>query len=195
MLLCSGPHQHMALKLEALEGGMTPNTPRQKQAARTLQMLVDRYSVFACGRPLKVRVAADLQTALPDIGASLLVAAIRLHTNTPSYQRTLIQGGPRYDLDGNIAGEVDIGQIAHAIETLAKVEGSPRERQGYERTVILAGGKATPLISAAPSICATTPVSPMEVPASAAELPSEPKRLSLADLREAARRRRAMEGA
>ena len=65
---------------------MTPNTPRQTQAARTLQMLMDRYSALASGRPLKVGVAEDLQAALPDINANLLVAAIRLqptprHTN------------------------------------------------------------------------------------------------------------------
>jgi sRNA-binding protein len=156
-------------------------------------MLMNKYQVFACGRPLKVGVAADLQTALPEISASLLVAAIRLHTNTPSYQRSLIDGGPRYDLHGNIAAEVERGQIAHARVTLTKIEDSLRERRADKAEAKPAGEEMA--VTTAPSLDATKPAATPKPAPATTKMPTESRRLSLGDLREAARRRRVMEEA
>lgn len=175
----------------------------QSQAAGTLQVLIDKYLTFASGRPLKVGMVTDRQAACPDVHAKLLVAPVRLHTNTLSYQKTLIEGGPRYDLDGNISGKVQPAQAAHAIETLAQFECSlqdaaAREEEGNERAAKPPGEKTAPLperpmLSTAKTSQTPEPGLLVQSPLIGSEQPNAPRRLSLADLREAARRRRTIE--
>jgi sRNA-binding protein len=72
-------------------------------------------------RPLKIGVHLDLiarGVLLPDeCHALFLRYCFRL-----MYQRALAAGGPRFDLGGNVAGEVTQDQIEHALATVAHLE-------------------------------------------------------------------------
>src|SRR6476659_8308505 len=100
---------------------MSTKLARWKSALRTLQVLKGKYPVFATGKPLKIGIADDLRAALPDINATHLQRAVAFHTSSISYQRALTQGGPRFDLDGNVSGEIDAQQIEHAKLKLARL--------------------------------------------------------------------------
>ena len=157
---------------------MVGKIARRKHAEQTLRMLIEKYPAFAREKPLKIGIIDDLRAALPDINGTHLYRAMTLHTNTVSYRRALAQGGPRYDLDGNVAGEVDAAQIAHAAARLARLEGRFRE-EGERPAATSTGqtGPATPIIMSSPPSAASPPIG------------ADPKRSSLADLREAARHR------
>jgi sRNA-binding protein len=72
-------------------------------------------------RPLKVGMHADL------LATGLLTPrevrnALVVYTGRLQYQRALAAGGPRFDLDGNVVGEVAADEIEHARAVVAQME-------------------------------------------------------------------------
>ena len=71
-------------------------------------------SVPACFRsdhscPLKVGILKDVFDRLPadkSISRLQIRRALKFYTNHPAYQKTLIKKKERFDLEGNIVGEV-----------------------------------------------------------------------------------------
>jgi len=128
-------------------------------------------------RPLKVGVYADALTALGGaIQPRDLRSALRAYTSRGGYLRALTAGAPRIGIEGEPAGAVTPDEELVAKARLAEL-----------------AKRAAPT----PAPAKTKPAAQIETPAqtSAAEVakalaPAEPKRLSLADLREAGRRRR-----
>ena len=112
-------------------------------------------------QPLKVGVYGDVLAALGDIVRPRdLQSALRAYTSNAGYLRVLLAGACRVDLDGKPAGTVTPED-----ETVAKARlAEPRAQAG--------------------------PEAPAMRPGEENQKPSAPKRLSLADLREAGRRRR-----
>jgi ProP effector len=70
------------------------------------------FGPTATVRPLKVGIHHDLQALLPDVDQKLLRCALARHCERPRYQHAILDGGPRYDLDGQPRGEVTPEQIA-----------------------------------------------------------------------------------
>jgi ProP effector len=61
--------------------------------------------------PLKVGIDRDiLERTAGDFTADEIKAALRLWTRRRPYRRVIAAGGPRYGLDGSIAGEVTAGE-------------------------------------------------------------------------------------
>jgi ProP effector len=119
-------------------------------------------------RPLKINIHHGLQVALNGaITDTELRRALRAYCSNKMYRARLITGATRIDLDGNPSGSVS---AEHAIGTLAKprLKPGPKPKLKLEPESI---SKPTHLPS----------------PSSVAAV----KRLSLQDLREAARRRTA----
>jgi len=99
-----------------------------------------------------------------------LKSALRAYTRSGQYLRALSTGAVRVGLDGEAAGAVTPEDEAVATERLAE----------------MAKG-AAPRTKVAPAL---PPEAPAMRPTAESEKPAAPKRLSLADLREAGRRRR-----
>jgi ProP effector len=158
------------------------NAARRARIAAVIKLLCDRFpQTFSRRgpRPLKIGIYADVLAALSDATAPRdLKSALRAYTSNAGYLRALSAGAPRVGLDGNQAGTVTVQDEAVAKERLsdlakaAPIEAAPIEVKAP------AGGKPQPK-------AAGEPVAKKETSAQ-----SGPKRLSLADLREAGRRRR-----
>jgi ProP effector len=80
-------------------------------------------------RPLKVGVAADILAACPDLDRRRLGVALGVYTGRIMYQRALVAGAARVDLDGNACGEVSARDAEHAAESLAEILASRQAKQ------------------------------------------------------------------
>jgi sRNA-binding protein len=118
-------------------------------------------------RPLKLGIHHGILAVLDGaITPRELKNALRHYVGNRCYLRRLITGAPRIDLDGNPAGVVTAEEAAAAAAKLAAYAAAAKQRR---------------LVAAPP---APTP-EPTQ--------PAAPRRISLADLREAARLRKAQE--
>jgi sRNA-binding protein len=122
--------------------------------------------------PLKVGIRNDLTAVLGDaIEPKLLNVALRHYFVNIGYQFALKAGRPRYDLDGNVAGQVCAQEAEYALRAIAGLK-AMREPK-----------KKSPAVTPAPE----TPAPPPPPPSP----PEPPRRLGLSDLRAAALARKA----
>jgi sRNA-binding protein len=100
---------------------------RHDSALQTVAVLAELYPAAIVAerwqphRPLKIGIRDDL------IATGLLTpteckAALRLYIVRLQYQKALAAGGPRFDLDGNPAGEVAPDEAEHARAAVAHLE-------------------------------------------------------------------------
>ena len=150
-------------------------TARRARTGAIIELLCDRFpQTFNrnAPRPLKVGVYADALAALDDtVQLRDLKSALGAYTSNARYLRALTAGAPRIGLDGKPAGTVTPEDEAVARKRLAESV----KREAPQATV--------------PPAQAVPKASPIE-PTAENPKPPAPKRLSLADLREAGRRRR-----
>jgi ProP effector len=87
------------------------------------------FSITESGRrPLKLGIRDDVLAALDGaIPAGKLSAALRWYVSSPEYQRRLLHGAWRVDLNGRPAGTVSQGDEAHARAQLAAIEAKRAE--------------------------------------------------------------------
>jgi ProP effector len=149
-------------------------TARRARIAAVIELLCGRFpQAFSrhTPRPLKVGVYADVLAALDGVQPRDLQPALRAYTSNARYLRALSAGACRIDLDGKPAGTVTPEDEKLAKARLADKKGaSPR-------------AQVPPTEQAGPE-------APAMRAAEENQKPSAPKRLSLADLRGAGRRRR-----
>jgi|SRR6478609_944724 sRNA-binding protein len=122
--------------------------------------------------PLKIGIRNDVIAVLGDaIDRKLLVRALKHYFVNLGYQLAVRAGRPRYDLDGNIAGEVTELEAESARRSAAGIRAlrAPRKR---------------------PRPQAIAPETPAPPPPPSSP-PEPPRRLGLADLRAAALARKA----
>jgi ProP effector len=118
-------------------------------------------------KPLKIGIHADVVAAMADVVPSTeIAAALRYYTRAIHYQRALVLGGVRVDLDGNAAGVVTPEQEADAWE---------KRRKWVARKANVAAARA--------------------LEKAALEAAARPKQVTLADLKAAARERAARQSA
>src|SRR6516165_8201861 len=150
-------------------------TARRAKVGAIIELLCDRFPQTFSRRgpkPLKVGVYDDALAMLGDaVQPRGLQSALRAYTSNAGYLRALSAGACRVDLDGNPAGTVTAEDEAVAKARLAE----------------LAKGTAPP---AKVPAAQAGPEAPARAPTAENQKPPVPKRLSLADLREAGRRRR-----
>jgi sRNA-binding protein len=82
-------------------------------------------------KPFAVGLHLEILKALPDVNPSLIRHAIRVfqYGGYGAYWRAILQGGPRYNLDGIPTGEVTADDQAHAKETLAGLRAQWKARR------------------------------------------------------------------
>jgi ProP effector len=141
-------------------------TARRARIAAIIELLCDRFPRTFSRRdpqPLKIGIYGDVLAALGEAGQPRdLQSALRAYTSHAGYLRVLLAGACRIDLDGKPTGTVTSEDEKVANARLAE---SPRAQ-------------------------VPPPEAPAMRPIEENQKPSAPKRLSLADLREAGRRRR-----
>jgi ProP effector len=150
---------------------------RKPHLEAVIELLAERFpkAFFLYERkrvPLKVGIRNDLTAVLGDaIEPKLLNVALRHYFVNIGYQFALKAGRPRYDLDGNIAGEVTELEAESARRSAAGIRAlrAPRKR---------------------PRPQAIAPETPAPPPPPSSP-PEPPRRLGLADLRAAALARKA----
>ncbi len=99
---------------------MTRADTRHAHAEELLRKLKAEHPVFKRFRPLdEDGMETALTAAHPRVEAWLIRLALHLHLNSDGYLQSLSHGGPRYDLAGEPAGEVDTDTRHHA-RTLLK---------------------------------------------------------------------------
>jgi ProP effector len=123
-------------------------------------------------RPLKLRIRTDLQP-LVVFTAEELDAALRFYVRSDTYLQGCTEGGPRIDLAGAEVGSVTAAEAAHAQKLLeARAARNAERKTKCERLRLEeAARKAQQRVAA-----------------------TAPKRVTLADLRAAAAKRRAATG-
>jgi ProP effector len=70
-------------------------------------------------RPVAIGIRAALAPVVP-FEQSDLEAALKSYVKSDGYLRACVNGAPRLDLNGNIAGEVTASEAEHAIKLLAE---------------------------------------------------------------------------
>lgn len=98
---------------------MTAIEPKPSHPRNTvLEILSASFKVFRDGQPLALGIHRVIKERLPDIDTQQLRAAMRTHTASTRYLKTLSQASVRFDLDGSPAGEVTAEQRRQASDTL-----------------------------------------------------------------------------
>jgi ProP effector len=151
-------------------------TARRAQIGAVTELLCVRFPQTFDRRgpwPLKVGLHTDLLAALgDDVRPRDLKSALRAYTSNARYLHVLSAGAYRVGLDGKPAGTVTIEDESVATKRLAELAKLTAPRTEVARAVQAA------------------PEAPTMTAAAENEKPAARKRLSLADLREAGRRRR-----
>jgi ProP effector len=152
---------------------------KRPRIAAVIKLLCDRFpQMFSRDdpRPLKVGVHADVLAALGGaVRPHDLKSALRAYTSNDRYLRALSAGACRMGLEGETTGIVTPEDEAVAKKRLAEWETGAAGR-----------AKMAPAAQTRPQADESVPTAENPQPAAL----SAPKRLSLADLRAAGRRRR-----
>src|SRR5262249_5743887 len=111
---------------------------QEKQARRALLEIVRQRWPQAFPRdlrqvkPLARRLPKDMSACLPERPATRIRSVIAIFQYVlagPAYYRALLQGGPRYDLDGNPRGEVTAEEQEKAKQDLKAFYERRKERR------------------------------------------------------------------
>ena len=98
-----------------------------------LQTLIETYKVFGDCLPLAIGIHKTIKQRQPELGEGGLRFALKLHTGSTKYLKSIANGSQRFDLDGNPAGEITAEQKEQALaaikERFRKVADRKREEQ------------------------------------------------------------------
>lgn len=83
-----------------------------------LALLRTEFQLFRNNLPLAIGIHRVIKERLPDIGIKKLRLAMKIHTSSTAYLKSLSGSEIRFDLDGNPAGEVTADQRKAALDTV-----------------------------------------------------------------------------
>jgi ProP effector len=116
------------------------NLPEKKpldDARALLKQLEQQFPVFQSAAPLAIGIDKQVIGRLQGVDKKVLRVALGLHTNSTRYLKAMEKAQQRFDLDGNVAGEVTDEHRARASEVLKerfkKIAQQRREKQQEER--------------------------------------------------------------
>lgn len=105
-----------------------------------LKRLQAESPAFRDSKPLALKIDTSILARFPDFDRKNLRIALRTHTASTKYLKSVDRGGERFDLDGKPAGEVTDEQRQHAAAMLkerfaavAKQQREKREAEEAER--------------------------------------------------------------
>ncbi|MDP2824821.1 MAG: ProQ/FINO family protein [Sulfuritalea sp.] len=97
---------------------MTPTPAKSSPRNALLETIGANFAVFRDGRPLALGIHKAIMERMPEVDTAQLRLAMRIHTASTRYLKTLLATRERFDLDGNPAGEVTEEQREVASTTL-----------------------------------------------------------------------------
>lgn len=115
---------------------MTADTPSSKPALEPralLQKLQTASPTFRDCKPLAIRIDTAIMERFPEFEKKTLRSALRMHTAFTRYLKAMERASERFDLDGNVAGEVTEEQRAHASTTLKERFAAVAKQQRAKR--------------------------------------------------------------
>ena len=98
-------------------------TPRE-----VLHRLRISFKVFRDFMPLAMGIDKAIRERLPEIDPNDLRIAIKIQKSSPHYLKALSQSKSRFNLDGEVAGEVTNEQRQVALDGLRKLYGAKAAR-------------------------------------------------------------------
>lgn len=107
--------------------------PGQESPRALLKTLQERFAVFRDFSPLAIGIDKQLLMRLPDLDRRSLRTALRMHTNSLRYLKTIEKATHRIDLDGNSADEIAETHRGHAAEVLRERFRKDAERRKMQR--------------------------------------------------------------
>ena len=107
---------------------MTANETKPSRRNALLDTLSAEYAVFRDCKPLALGIHKTVKERKPELEAAPLRMAMRIHTTSTRYLKALATSKDRFDLDGNIEGEVTAEQQEAAGTALKE-----RFKKGAER--------------------------------------------------------------
>lgn len=90
-------------------------SPRRNEL---LDRLRAEFPIFRDYQPLALGIHKALVERIPELDKAQVRNALHLHTGATRYLKSLVEGAPRLDLDGNPAGAVTAEQQTQAVTTL-----------------------------------------------------------------------------
>jgi sRNA-binding protein len=171
---------------------------RQLQIIATIALLAERYpnAFFVLGKqrkPLQVGIANHIE--IDDVvRLTDLRWALGAYCCSPGYLRSFQAGVPRLDLDGNAAGIVTEAEADHARrkldEVLARRQRKPQPQATAGTQLEQKRAAADPGRAIAAAVNVALDIAAEAQKRAAGDSTSQPKRITLADLKRAAARRR-----
>ena len=113
----------IATRLAAYEANRKAMHRRAMQMRETLaERFPNCFKGFGQPKlPLKIRIEEDIYSAAPDLDRGDVCNALTDYARGASYQRAMIEGAARVDLDGNPGGLVNAGAVKLAAKRLRRL--------------------------------------------------------------------------
>ena len=86
-------------------------SPAKDAARQLLKQLQERFPVLKDARPMAIGIDAEILTALPEIEKKTLRTALRMHTGTTRYLKSMARGEKRFNLAGEPVATIGSGGI------------------------------------------------------------------------------------
>lgn len=112
---------------------MSEPAPKSGRQNELLDRLRAEFAVFRDYQPLALGIHKTLMERQPDLDKVQVRNAMRLHTGTTRYLKSLVEGAPRFDLDGNPSGVVTAEQQTQASTALRERFKKAAERRKAEQ--------------------------------------------------------------
>jgi sRNA-binding protein len=161
---------------------MSKRKARRREVVAIIEELARRFpqvfvaNIWNAHKPLAVGVGPAVIAACPDLPPKPLRLALGAYIARLAYREAVAAGGPRFNLAGQVEGEVTLEHIADARMRVETMERKRRVRLANASAAHKAKLEAAKLAKASKQ---------------APPAPAAPPRLSIADLRAAALARRA----
>jgi ProP effector len=112
---------------------MADQQTKAKSRNAVLDSLNEAFEVFRAHKPLALGIHKEIAARRPEIPASDLRLAMRIHTQSTRYLKELLTATVRFDLDGQPSGEVTEEHHKAADEALKERFKKVAERKKAER--------------------------------------------------------------
>lgn len=114
----------------ASDSGSVPARSPQPEPRALLLELQQISSTFRDYKPVALRIDKAILARFPDLGRKVVRSAMRMHTASTRYLKSMEKGTHRFDLDGNEDGEVTEEHRHFATQTLKErfAEAAQRKR-------------------------------------------------------------------
>ncbi|MDD4881367.1 MAG: ProQ/FinO family protein [Gallionellaceae bacterium] len=111
---------------------MTSDAPKKSNRDAVLDSLVATFPALRDALPLAIGIHKTILERLPELTKVQVSKAMRIHTTSTRYLKSMAKAEQRFDLDGNPAGEVTAEQREAAVKLVKERINRANERKKAE---------------------------------------------------------------